>query len=560
MNILGISCYYHDSAACLLKDGEVVAAAQEERFNRIKNSPVFPLNAINYCIQSANISFNEIDYVAFYEKPYLKFSRVIFDHIKAFPLSYGNFLRSIPQWLQDRLILPITLKKEMGFEGKTAFIKHHMAHVSSSFLVSPFNEAAIITADGVGEYATTSYGYAEGNKINILKEIHYPDSLGLLYSAVTSYLGFKANSGEGTTMALASFGKPEYITEFNKIIDVKDDGSFHMDSKYFGYTKGKTMYSERFIKLFGPPRKMGGEYEERHKNIASSLQLFIEETLIKIAENLFSETKTTNLCLAGGVFLNCVANQKILEKTRFENIFIQPAAGDAGGSIGAAMNLYNCILGNPRIFKMEHSYLGPEFSNEEAKRMVLAKNLKFIEYNNENELLAKTAELIHNNKTVGWFQGRLEFGPRALGNRSILANATNSEMVNILNDRIKHREWFRPFAPIVPEDRANDFFEMNGLSPFMLLAPRVKEHARKILPAITHIDGTARVQTVSKKHNPRLYKLLIEIEKISGVPVAINTSFNLQGEPIVCSPDEAINDFLKSEMDYLVIENLLLEK
>ena len=558
MNILGISCYYHDSAACLLKDGEIVAAVQEERFNRIKNSSVFPINAINYCIQAGNISFDEIDYVAFYEKPYLKFSRVIFDHIKSFPFSYRNFLRSIPLWLQDRLILPLTLKKEIGFEGKTVFIKHHLAHASSSFLVSPFNEAAIIIADGVGEYATTSYGYGN-NGITILKEIHYPDSLGLLYSAITSYLGFKANSEEGTTMALASFGKPEYIKEFYKIIDVKDDGSFHINSKYFGYTKGKTMYSKSFIKLFGSPRKTGTEYEERHKNIAASLQLFVEETLIKIANHLYSETKMPNLCLAGGIFLNCVANQKILEKTPFEKVFIQPGAGDAGGSIGAAINLYNCILGNPRSYIMEHAYLGPEFSDEVIKRIVLTQNLKFTEYN-EEELLQKAAQFIHNNKTVGWFQGRLEFGPRALGNRSILANATNPEMVNILNDRIKHREWFRPFAPIVPEDRANEFFEMNGMSPFMLLAPRVREHARTILPSITHIDGTARVQTVSKKYNPRLYKLLIEIEKLCGVPVAINTSFNLHGEPIVCTPDEAINDFLKSEMDYLIMGNLLIQK
>jgi carbamoyltransferase len=559
MNILGISCYYHDSAACLVKDGKIVAAAQEERFNRLKNSSVFPLNAINYCVQAGEISFSEIDYVAFYEKPYLKFSRVIFDHIKSFPFSYGNFLRNIPQWLQDRLILPLVLKKEIGFEGETVFIKHHLAHASSSFLVSPFDEAAIIVADGVGEFATTSYGFGKGNDINILKEIHYPDSLGLLYSAITTYLGFKANSGEGTTMALASFGKPEYIDQFYKIIDVKDDGSFHLNSKYFGYTKGKTMYSRKLVKLLGPPRKKGTDYLDRHKNIAASLQLFIEETLIKIANNLYLETKMPNLCLAGGVFLNCVANQKILEQTPFEKVFIQPGAGDAGASIGAAMNLYNCILGNQRSYVMEHAYLGPEFSKEEIKRIVLARNIKYTEFN-EEELTQKTAKLINDNKTVGWLQGRLEFGPRALGNRTILANATNAEMVNVLNDRIKHREWFRPFAPIVPEDRANEFFEMNGMSPFMLLAPKVREHARSLLPAITHIDCTARVQTVSKKHNPRLYKLLIEVEKLCGVPIAINTSFNLQGEPIVCTPDEAINDFLKCEMDYLIIGNFLLEK
>lgn len=559
MNILGISCYYHDSAACLIKDGVIVAAVQEERFNRVKNSADFPVKAINYCVQAGNISFNDIDYVAFYEKPYLKFSRVIFDHIRSFPFSYRNFIQNIPQWLQDRLILPMMLKKEIGFVGKTVFVKHHLAHAASTFLVSPFDEAAIIVADGVGEYATTTYGFGKNNSINILKEIHYPDSLGLLYSALTSYLGFKANSGEGTTMALASFGKPVYLDKFYKMIDVKEDGSFQMNPKYFGFTEGTTMYSKRFVKLFGAPRTKGADYDERHKDIAASLQLFVEETLIKIAKHVSKETKSKNLCLAGGVFLNCVANQKILETTPFEQVYIQPGAGDAGGSIGAAMHLYNCILGNPRSYVMEHAYLGPEFSNDQIKRILSGKGMKYTEHS-EGDIIRKTAQLVHQNKTVGWLQGRLEFGPRALGDRSILANATNPEMVDILNNRIKHREWFRPFAPIVPEDRAEEYFNMNGMSPFMLLAPKVKEHTKELLPAITHIDETARVQTVSKLHNHRLYELLLEYEKLSSVPVMINTSFNLQGEPIVCTPEEAINDFLKSEMDYLVLGDFLLEK
>lgn len=559
MNILGVSCYYHDSAACLIKDGKIVAAVQEERFNRIKNCSDFPYNAINYCIQAGGISFGDIDYVAFYEKPYLKFSRVIINHIKAFPFSYFNFLHNIPYWLQDRLILPLTLKKELGFEGKTVFVKHHLAHASSAFNVSPFNEAAIIVADGVGEYATTSYGYGKENHIEILKEIHYPDSLGLLYSSVTTYLGFKANSGEGTTMALASFGKPAYIKEFYEMIDVREDGSFKINNKYFGFNSGRKMYTRHFTKLLGPCRKKGEDYSERHKNIAASLQLFVEETLIKIANHLYKETKTKNLCVAGGVFLNCVANQKILEQTPFENIYIQPGAGDAGAAIGAAMNLYNGILGNKRNFIMDHAYWGPEFTNEEIKRKIIVKGLKFEELN-ESGIVEKTARLICESKTVGWLQGRLEFGPRALGNRSILANACNPEMVDILNNRIKHREWFRPFAPIVPEERADEYFDMLNLSPFMLLAPKVKEHARKLLPAITHVDGTARVQTVNKNYNPLLHKLLLEIEKKCGIPVAINTSFNLQGEPIVCTPEEAMNDFLNSEMDYLVLGNFLVEK
>ncbi len=559
MNILGISCYYHDAAACLVKDGVVVAAVQEERLNRIKNSSDFPIKAINYCIQAGGISFNQIDYVAFYEKPFLKFSRVIFDHIRSFPFSYRNFLQNTPFWLQDRLVIPLVLKREFGYEGKIVFVKHHLAHASSSFLVSPFDEAAIIIADGVGEYATTSYGYGKGNAINILKEIHYPDSLGLLYSALTSFLGFKVNSGEGTTMALASFGKPVYIDKFYDIIKVNTDGSFRMNARYFGFIKGKTMFSKKFVKLFGPPRKPGAEYEQKYRDIAASLQLFVEETLIKMANHVYKETGLKNLCLAGGVFLNCVANQKIIDNTFFEQIFIQPGAGDAGTCIGAAMNLYNCVLNNPRQYIMEHAYLGPEYSNLHIKRIILNSNLKFIEYS-EDELIKKTAQLINDNKTVGWLQGRLEFGPRALGNRSILANATNKEMVNVLNNRIKHREWFRPFAPIVPEEYANAYFNLTQLSPFMLLAPHVKEHVKTILPAITHIDGTARVQTVSLKHNPILHKLLLEYQKISGIPVMINTSFNLQGEPIVCNPEEAINDFLQSEMDYLVMGCFIVEK
>ncbi|MBU0765736.1 MAG: hypothetical protein KJ607_12970 [Bacteroidetes bacterium] len=559
VNILGISAYYHDSAACLVKNGELVAAVQEERFNRVKNSPDFPIHAINYCIQAGNLSFNDIDYVSFYEKPYLKFSRVIFDHIRNFPFTYGGFLHTIPIWLQDRLILPLVLKKEVGFEGKTVFIKHHLAHASGSFLVSPFNEAAFIVADGVGEYATTSYGFGKGNKISFLKEIHYPDSLGLLYSAVTAFLGFEANRGEGTTMALAGFGKPVYVDRFYKMIDVKEDGSFHFNNEYFGFSRGKSMLSDKFIRLFGKSRKKGTGYDDRHKDIAASLQMFVEETLIKIANHVHRETKMKNLCLAGGIFLNCVANQKILENTPFEKVYIQPGAGDAGGSIGAAMNLYNCILDNPRCYSMEHAYLGPEFSREQIRRIVKVKNISYRELN-DDELLRETAQLIHRKKIIGWFHGRLEFGPRALGNRSILANATDPETVKILNNRVKHREWFRPFAPVVPEDKAHEYFESCGRSPFMLLAPRVKEHAKALLPAITHIDDTARIQTVSHIHNPLLYRLLLEYEKISGVPVVINTSFNLQGEPIVCSPEEAINDYLKSEMDCLILGNIVLMK
>ena len=561
MNILGISCYYHDSAACLIQDGKLVAAVQEERFNRKKNCSDFPIQAINYCVQSSGITFSDIDYICFYEKPYLKFSRVIYDHLRAFPFSYLHFLRTIPQWLQDRLILPIILKKELGYTGKTLFIPHHHAHAASTFFLSPFDEAAILIADGVGEYATTSYGFGQGNNIQLIKEIHYPDSLGLLYSAVTSYLGYRANSAEGTTMALASFGNPSYLDVFRKMVKLLPDGSFRMDQSYFGFNRGRRMYSNKFVRALGPPRRYSDPLEDRHKDIAASLQAFVEEVLITAARHLKRETGKNDLCLAGGVFLNCVANQKILEQTDFRNVFIQPAAGDAGGAVGAASFASHAILGIERKYPLEHAYLGPEFSDADVKRAIAGKELEFVEYS-EDELIQKVAELVSRNKTVGWFQGKLEFGPRALGHRSILANAADPQMVDILNHRIKHREWFRPFAPLVPDEKASEYFYMrgDGRSPYMLLAPRVLEEKKEIVKAITHIDGTARVQTVNRNANPLLHKLLMTYEEKYGIPVIINTSFNLKAEPIVCTPDEAINDYLKSEMDALVLHNCLLQK
>jgi carbamoyltransferase len=561
MNVLGISSYYHDSAACLFRDGKLVAAVQEERFNRKKNSPDFPIRAINHCIQSSGISFGEIDYISFYEKPYLKFSRVIFDHIRSFPFSYIHFLRTMPQWLQDRLILPITLKKEIGFEGKTLFVKHHHSHAASTFFMSPYDEAAILIADGVGELATTSWGYGEGNNIHLSGELHYPDSLGLLYSAVTTYLGFRANSAEGTTMALASFGKPAYLQEFKKMVKLMPDGSFRMDQSYFGFSRGSRMYSSKFIRLLGPPRKQADPIEERHRDVAASLQAFVEEVLITAARYVYEKTGKKKLCLAGGVFLNCVANQKILDQTDFESVFIQPGAGDAGGAIGAAAYASFALLGQDRKYPLEHAYLGPSFNDDEILKAIAAKQLKY-SLCEEDEMILQVAEMVSNNQTVGWFQGALEFGPRALGHRSILANAANPEMVEILNHRIKHREWFRPFAPLVPEELASDYFEMkgDGTSPFMLLAPAVKQDKREVVKAITHIDGTARVQTVSSRTNPLLHKLLMTYKDKYGIPVIINTSFNLKGEPIVCTPEEAINDFLKSEMDALVLHRYILRK
>lgn len=559
MNILGISCYYHDSAACLIKDGVLVAAVQEERFNRVKNSSDFPINSINYCIQKGGISFSDIDYVAFYEKPYLKFSRYIHDIVSKFPSSYISFLRNTPQWLQDRLILPVVLKREIVYNSKVVYIPHHHAHAASSFFVSEFDQAGIIINDGVGEWATSSYGYGQGNKIVIEKQINYPHSLGLLYTCITTFLGFKANSGEGTTMALASYGKPNYYENFKKIIDIRPDGSYMLNEKYFNFNKGKTMFSRNMIKLLGEPRKPDTEYTQRHMDIAATLQEVIEQALINQAKYVSEKYETNKLALAGGVFLNCVANQKILENTNVKRLFVQPGAGDAGASIGAAFYLYNQILGHERKFIFKHSYWGPEFSEREIEIAIKYHKLS-AEKLDEQNLLETACKNIINKKTLGWFQGRLEFGPRALGNRSILASAMHSQMVEILNSKIKHREWFRPFAPIVKKEKANEYFEMLDDSPFMLLAPKVHENKKNIIPAVTHIDCTARVQTVDKNYNPLLWKLLDKHEQLTGVPVLINTSFNLKSEPIVCSPQEAISDFLKSEMDCLILGNYFIKK
>lgn len=559
MIILGISAYYHDSSACVVKDGVLSAAVQEERFNRIKNCSDFPIQAINFCIQQSGISFADIDYIAFYEQPYIKFHRILLDYIEKFPLSYPAFLKNIPYWLQDRLIIPIIIKKELGYTGKILFVPHHYSHAASTFFLSPFGESGIITADGVGEFATTCIGAGKSNTVQINQQIDYPHSLGLLYSAFTTFLGFKANSGEGTTMALASFGTPDFVESFKELIHIADDGSFRLNPKYFPYNISKRMYSGKLEKLLGAARKPDEEITDRHKAIAATLQHVVEDALIKTARQVMKTTKSGNLCMAGGVFLNCVANQKILDLAGIDNVFIQPGAGDAGGSIGAAYFVWNSLLKMPRAEPMEHAYLGPEYSTTDIKAAILKNSLEFVELS-EAELLQVVAEKIMVGKTVGWLQGKLEFGPRALGNRSILADARNPEMVDILNHRIKHREWFRPFAPIVKEEKAGEYFKMKNRSPFMLLAPEVIEEKKDIIPAVTHIDGTARVQTVSKKTNPLLWKLLDTFESKTQIPVLINTSFNLKGEPIVCTPEEAINDYLKSEMDCLALGNCFLEK
>jgi carbamoyltransferase len=559
MNILGISCFYHDSAACLLRDGKVIAAAQEERFNRQKNSPDFPINAINFCLQAGNLTIYDIDYIGFYEKPFLKFSRVIISYLRAYPFSLKSFLSTIPVWLQDRLIMPLVFKKELSFDGKVLFIKHHLSHAASSFLVSHFEEAAILTADGIGEWATTTYGIGKGNNIKILKEINFPDSLGLLYTGVTTYLGFKANQEEGTVMGLASYGQPAYLDRFKKIVQVKGDGSFRMDQSFFGFNRASRMYTNKFIKMFGKERKPGDKIEDRHRDVAASLQKFIEETVLAMARHVYSETKSDKLCLAGGLFLNCIANNRILEEAPFKEIFIQPAAGDSGGALGVASYIYNSILDNKRNYVMTDVYLGPEFSASYIKRVLLKEELDYKELD-DPVLFKYVAEKISNNKIIGWLQGRMELGPRALGNRSIIANPCSPQMKDMLNAKVKKRESFRPYAPVVLEERAKEFFRLKNLSPFMLLAPEVREDKKGLIPAVTHVDGTARVQTINKNINAKLWSLVKEFENITGIPVLINTSFNLKGEPIVCSPEDAISCFKRSQMDCLVLGNYVVER
>ncbi len=559
MNVLGISCHYHDAAACLVRNGTPVVAVQEERFTRKKNTSEFPIQAINHCIQDGGITFADIDCVSFYEKPFLKFSRVIVDHLQAWPFSLNNFLQTMPHWLQDRLTIPLTLEKELGFKGKVFFIKHHLSHAAGSFLVSPFEEAAILTGDAVGEWATMTYGRGRGRDIKILKEIRYPNSLGLLYTAITTYLGFAAHEGEGTTMALASCGKPRYLDKLREIVLVNADGSHIMDGRYFGFNKGDRMYSQRFLRMFGEDRKPGAKIDERHCDIAASLQKFTEETLLTITRYLHQETGLEKLCLGGGLFLNCVANSKILEQGPFKEIFIQPAAGDSGGALGAAVYAYNCIHKNPRSCVMRHAYLGTGYSDVQIERILLNHNIVFKKFDDEG-LSKCVAQKIADNKIVGWFQGRMEFGPRALGNRSILGNPCNPDMKELLNAKVKHREPFRPYAPVVLEERADEFFELSGTSPFMLLAPMVKGDKRDVIPGVVHVDGTARVQTVAQGANQKLWRLIKDFEVITGVPIIINTSFNLRGEPVVCSPEDAIACFKQSDMDYLVLGNFIVDK
>ncbi len=562
MYVLGISCFYHDSAACLIKDGVVVAAAQEERFSRKKHDFRLPKNAVNYCLKEAGIEIGDVDHVGFYDKPFIKFERMLYTYIATFPRSLASFATAIPLWLGQKLHIPKIIKKELGYEKDVLMIEHHMSHAASSFLVSPFKEAAILTVDGVGEWATSTFGKGSGNKIELIKETRFPDSLGLLYSAITYFLGFKVNSAEYKVMGLAPYGEPKYADLImDNLIDIKDDGSFKTNMKYFAYDYGLKMTNSNMDKLFKvKKREPESELEQVHKDIAASVQKVTEIAVLRMCDYLYKEVGGENLCMAGGVALNCVANGRILRESKFKNLFIQPAAGDAGGAVGVAMYIYNSILDNPRTEPLHDSYLGPSYSDSEIKGYFDENNVKYHKLK-EDELVKKVAHLIEKDQAViGWFQGRMEFGPRSLGNRSIIADAKNKENWQRVNLKIKYRESFRPFAPSVLEEKADNFFDLRGKkSPYMLLVAQVNKDKR-VVPAVTHVDGSARIQTVSKKTNPMFHRLIEEVEKLSGVPILINTSFNVRGEPIVCTPHDAYMCFMRTEMDYLVVGNFLLDK
>jgi len=558
MYILGISAFYHDSAAALLKDGEIVAAAQEERFSRIKHDPDFPTKAINYCLSTAGISAKELDYVGFYEKPFVKFERILFSHLATFPKSYISFLMATPLWLKEKLWIPSLIQKKLDYKGEVLMIEHHLSHAGSSFLVSPFMESAILTIDGVGEWSTAAYGVGKENKIELLQEMRFPHSPGLLYSAFTYYLGFKVNSAEYKVMGLAPYGEPVFYDLIMKeLVDLKADGSFKLNMKYFSYDYGLKMTNSRFDKLFGAPRRAPeSEIKKIHQDVAASLQKVTEEIVLKMASHLYKETGLKNLCLAGGVALNCLANSRILKETQFKDIFIQPGSSDAGGAVGVAAYIYYTLLNNQRNFVWKDAYLGPGYSQEEIKDFLIRKGISYGEYNRQ-ELLKITAKLLAEQNIIGWFQGRMEFGPRSLGNRSILADPRKAENKDKVNQKVKYRESFRPFAPSIIWEKAKDYFEIDIPSPFMLLTFNVKS---KEIPAVTHVDSSARLQTVKREENELFYDLLSEFYNLTGCPALLNTSFNLRGEPIVCNPEEAYLSFMRSGMDYLILGNFVLDK
>ncbi len=624
MYILGISAYYHDSAACLVKDGVVVCAAQEERFTRKKQDPGFPSNAIRYCLDEYGLEANDLDYVAFYEKPILKLERLLETYFRYAPRGIKSFVLALPEWAKRKLWIGDLIQQDLGYDGSILYPEHHMSHAASAFYPSPFQKAAILTVDGVGEWTTTSWGVGSGSGIDLKAEIKFPHSLGMLYAAFTYYTGFKVNSGEYKVMGLAPYGEPKYVDRIYKhLIDVKADGSFKLNMDYFNYCSGLTMTGDKFHKLFGgPPRRPESVLTQKQMDLARSVQVVTEETIMKIARHIHQETGEKYLCLAGGVALNCVSNGLLLKDGPFENIWIQPAAGDAGGALGAALSVWYQYLENERTADdkndfQQGSYLGPSFSNREIELYLQKNDVKY-RFVTDEDIPGEVADLVVSENVVGWFQGRMEFGPRALGHRSIIGDARSSKMQEIMNLKIKFRESFRPFAPSVMEDRVGEIFDTEGASPYMLLVTNVLEdkltpmddakiaadldtikdklkkeiaelkaqgrdpeakkieslidnrdylrfraiinQSRSVVPAITHVNYSARLQTVNEKDNALYYRMIKSVYEKTGIPVIINTSFNIRGEPIVCSPTDAFMTFLHTDMDYLIMGNYLVAK
>jgi carbamoyltransferase len=591
MNILGISCFFHDASAVLLRDGEVIAAAEEERFSRKKHDYNFPEQAIRFCLMHGGMRSQDLDYVAFFEKPFVKFERLLFSILQTFPRSRRVFQESMMSWLTDKLWVKNLIKEKLGVpEARILFSEHHLSHAASTFLCSPFDEAAILTVDGVGEWATATYGVGTGTEIRLHKEIKFPHSLGLLYSAFTAFLGFEVNEGEYKVMGMAPFGRPKYLDKVYKLIEVEHDGSFQLDMDYFSFHHSTDRtYSQKFVDLFGPPRhpealfftldsgyptyfgakppnypKLASE-NQHYADIAASIQVATEEVLLKMAHHVYRETGLTQLCMAGGVALNSVANGRILRETAFEELYIQPSAGDGGGAMGAALWAYHTILGHPRKFVLEHAYWGEEHSRDAIEAFLRQQNISYQKFDDDEKLSHQVVDCLEDGKVVGWFQGRSEWGPRALGNRSILADPRRADMRDIVNTKIKFREPFRPFAPSVLEEQTAKYFVLPEPSRhyparFMLYVVEVQEDKRTVIPAITHVDGTGRLQTVNSRTNPRYYHLIKQFGEATGVPVVLNTSFNLKGEPMVNTPHEAFSTFRRSGMDVLVLDHCIIKK
>jgi carbamoyltransferase len=594
MYVLGISAYYHDAAACLIKDGEIISAAQEERFTRKQHDSACPANAIAYCLTHARIVPEQVDHIVFYDKPYLKFQRLIETYLAYAPRGFESFVKAIPIWLKDKLFQRAAIIKALkalwgsgcDWDQRLLFSEHHLSHAASAFFPSPFERAAVLTMDGVGEWTTTSLALGEGANLTVTKEIHFPHSLGLLYSAMTYYTGFKVNSGEYKVMGLAPYGQPKYVKLIkDHLIDIKDDGSFALDMSYFNYCTGLTMTNEKFDALFGgPPRTQEAELTQREMDLAASIQVVTEDVVIKLARNIAKTTGEKNLCLAGGVALNCVANGKLLRENIFDNIWIQPAAGDAGGALGAALAAYHLMLKGPRHVTpsrdaMKGSYLGPEFSSTDVAER-LAQSGAVFSMHTDDEITDLTAQALADGKAVGWHCGRMEFGPRALGARSIIADPRSASMQKTLNLKVKYRESFRPFAPSVLREDVSQWFEMNVDSPYMLLVADIVKDKRRVMtgqeeslfgidklnvprsdiPAVTHVDYSARIQTVHSGTNPRYHQLLKRFKALTGCPVLVNTSFNVRGEPIVSTPEDAFRCFMGTELDVLVVGQAFLRK